>query len=429
MDFLRSPASAAPTSVAHVPFRTVLASVVGLWVCYFLLTTLRWDIQEVGFTAEMLWRRAAATLAGVMITLGLWVMLRLFDGRPLWTKIAAALLLSAPAAVLIAQANQLAFADMADRYIEKLVEQQGYNARRSESGEILIEVPGIVLDGVAGDQPNGQTEGGAGVQSGSRTSSITFNTSSLQGSSWQQLTEVAFGRYFMMLAWCALYLALVTGEKARAAERREGEFRRAAKAAELRSLRYQVNPHFLFNTLNSLSALVLTGKNQAAERMIQTISTFYRRSLADDPTADVPLREEFAVQKLYLDIEEVRFPHRLRAEYQLPAELESFRVPGMILQPLVENSVKHAVAMSSQQVIITLSAREEYDRLVVTVSDNGPAAHEGGSGHAGHGIGLANVRERLEARFGDAASVVCGPTEDGYATILRLPIIDQKEEG
>ena len=135
---------------------------------------------------------------------------------------------------------------------------------------------------------------------------------------WQNLEEVAFGRYFMSLAWCALYLALLTGEKARAAERREGTFRRAAKAAELRSLRYQVNPHFLFNTLNSLSALVLTGKTAAAERMIQTISTFYRRSLADDPTSDVPLREEFALQKLYLDIETVRFPDRLKAEYDLP---------------------------------------------------------------------------------------------------------------
>jgi LytS/YehU family sensor histidine kinase len=114
----------------------------------------------------------------------------------------------------------------------------------------------------------------------------------------------------------------------RAAERREGTYRRAAKAAELRSLRYQVNPHFLFNTLNSLSALVLTGKTQAAERMIQTISTFYRRSLADDPTADVPLREEFALQKLYLDIEAVRFPHRLRAVYKLPPELEDAKVPG-----------------------------------------------------------------------------------------------------
>jgi LytS/YehU family sensor histidine kinase len=245
-------------------------------------------------------------------------------------------------------------------------------------------------------------------------------------SAWQEITEVAFGRYFMMLAWCALYLALLTGEKARAAERREGDYRRAAKAAELRSLRYQVNPHFLFNTLNSLSALVLTGKTQAAERMIQSLSTFYRRSLAEDPTADVPLREEFGLQRLYLDIEAVRFPHRLRTVYQLPRELEDATVPGMILQPLVENSVKHAIAPTSGQVTITLAAVEEYGRLVITVSDNGTGAAPAGE-QIGHSIGLANVRERLEARFGAEATIVSGPSPDGYSTQLRMPIVRQAE--
>jgi LytS/YehU family sensor histidine kinase len=195
----------------------------------------------------------------------------------------------------------------------------------------------------------------------------------------------------------------------------------------LRSLRYQVNPHFLFNTLNSLSALVLTGKTQAAEKMIQQISTFYRRSLADDPTADVPLREEFALQKLYLDIEAVRFPHRLRACYKLPPELEDAKVPGMILQPLVENSVKHAVAPTSGQVTITIAAREEYGRLVVTVSDDGVGAAAGGERRPGFGIGLANVGERLHARFGDEASIVSGPAPGGYSSQLRMPILRQME--
>jgi LytS/YehU family sensor histidine kinase len=231
-----------------------------------------------------------------------------------------------------------------------------------------------------------------------------------------------------MLAWCALYLALLTGEKARAAERREGAYRRAAKAAELRSLRYQVNPHFLFNTLNSLSALVLTGKNEAAERMIHMISTFYRRSLANDPTSDVPLADEIALQKLYLDIEAVRFPLRLVAEYAIPSELADVLVPGMILQPLVENSVKYAVAPSCGQVRITLAAREEYGRLVLSVSDKGaidegsPDARSEPAAHTGFGIGLANVRERLAARFGKEATLVSGPVPGGYATHLRLPI-------
>ena len=133
------------------------------------------------------------------------------------------------------------------------------------------------------------------------------------------------GRYFLLLAWAALYLALVNAEQALAAERRERRVPAAAKAAELRSLRYQINPHFLFNTLNSLSALVMTGQARPAERMIQTLSTFYRRSLAEDPTGDIPLAEEIGCRQLYLEIEAVRFPERLRTRIDVPAELARAR--------------------------------------------------------------------------------------------------------
>ncbi len=382
----------------RVPFRTVLASVAGLWLCYFVLTTLRWELLGLGFSGELLMLRPLACLAGMGVTLLLWLVLRLFDSAPLWAKIAAALVLSIPAAVLLVKSNELVFASMQERVNEQIA----HGEPPFGGGDSWMPDPLTGND----DAPD---EDDVVVR---------------ELSPWQSLVEQVFGRYFMMLAWCALYLALLTGEKARAAERREGAYKRAAKAAELRSLRYQVNPHFLFNTLNSLSALVLTGKTQAAERMIQTISTFYRRSLADDPTADVSLREEFALQKLYLDIEAVRFPQRLRAVYDLPPALEEARVPGMILQPLVENSVKHAVAPTSGRVTITLAAREEYGRLVVVVSNDG--AGQGSDG--GHGIGLANVRERLEARFGAEATIVSGSADNGYSTQLRLPLLRQDGE-
>jgi signal transduction histidine kinase len=383
---------------AYVPPGTVLASIAGLWLCYFVLTTLRSEVLGFGFPLEMMWRRALACLAGIGITAMLWLILRLFDARPLWMKIIAALLVSVPAAVLIVQSNALVFADIEQKAAQNMAAGQG----------------SLSADPLASDPLSGDDDSAAAPD-------VVVQQVPL--SPLQTLMEEAFGRYFMMLAWCALYLALLTGEKARAAEKREGTYKRAAKAAELRSLRYQVNPHFLFNTLNSLSALVLTGKTQAAERMIQTISTFYRRSLADDPTSEVPLREEFALQKLYLDIEAVRFPHRLRAVYNLPAELEDAKVPGMILQPLVENSVKHAVAPTSEQVTITLAAREEYGRLVVTVSDDGPGPAAPGAEKRGYGIGVANVRERLEARFGGEATIVSGPVPGGYSTQLRMPIL------
>ena len=391
---------------ARVPFWTVLASIVGLWLCYFALTTIRSEFLDLPFGDEMLWRRALASFGGILVTIGLWLVLRLFDQRPLWTKIVAALVLSLPVAVTSAHLNQLVMHDLEKRVAAQIAAEKR-ETLSGDGSDVLVDISGLKEEeGADGPRP-------------------------VFAIAWQEITDIVFGRYFMMLAWCALYLALLTGEKARLAERREGDYRRAAKAAELRSLRYQVNPHFLFNTLNSLSALVLTGKTQGAERMIQQLSTFYRRSLADDPTADVPLREEFALQKLYLDIEAVRFPHRLRAVYKLPPEIEDARVPGMILQPLVENSVKHAVAPTSGQVTITLAAREEYGRLVITVSDDGPGAVPTSSGEtrANHSIGLANVRDRLEARFGAEATLATGPAPGGYSTQLRLPIVLQGENG
>lgn len=395
-----------PAPVVRVPLRTVFASILGLWLTYFVLVSLRGALVGLDFSTEILWRRALACVFGGIITLSLWLLLRLFDRCGLWWKIGAALVLAMPGAVAIAHANQFAFAPVEEEAFRNAAEQRGFTVRRSANGDVLVDIPAIGIPSLPDGSP----------------AAATVSADVLQGSYWQQVTEVAFGRYFMLLAWCALYLALLTGEKARAAERREGTFRRAAKAAELRSLRYQVNPHFLFNTLNSLSALVLTGKVDAAEKMIQMIATFYRKSLADDPTTDVPLGEEIALQQLYLDIEGVRFPQRLRAAYAIPTELADVLVPGMILQPLVENSVKHAVATNCSQVTITLSAREEYGRIVVSVEDDGAGDVAQGSARAGLGIGLANVRERLEARFGKAASLVTGPVPGGYATHLRLPI-------
>lgn len=382
---------------ARVPFVTVLVSAVGLWLTYFLLVTARAEILAMDAEGEMIPPRVIATAFGIVITLGLWLILRLFDARPLWLKIAAALTFSMPAAMLCAQTNNWAFSELTAKAKEeemaKFVEEKGIEPGSEEDANLMAEISEQVAK------------------------------NHLYG-----LTDLVFGRYFLLLAWCALYLALLTGEKARQAERREQQFRNAAKAAELRSLRYQVNPHFLFNTLNSLSALVLTGKTQAAERMIQTLSTFYRRSLADDPTSDVTLREEFALQKMYLEIEAVRFPMRLRAEYDLPGDLADAQIPGLILQPLVENSVKHAVAPSHGQVTITLAAREEYGRLVVTVSDNGNGVAANDEVRPGFGIGLSNVRERLEARFGEQASIVSGPSPEGYATHIRLPILCRQEQ-
>ncbi len=388
-------------------FRTVLFSMVVLWTTYFVLTTARSLVMDFGLQFELGWRRLVVTAVGLLLTIVLWLLLRLFDNRALWLKIFAAIALALPVAVAIGQVNYLVFKDMSSAMEQAYAQKNNINLRRDESGNLLIEVP-VRADDTAGPSAGGETR------------SVIIEPAETYSDFWQKLLDVALGRYFLLLAWASTYFALLAGVQARASQRREEQFRSAAKAAELRSLRYQVNPHFLFNTLNSLSALVMTGRADRAEKMIQTISRFYRHSLANEPTSDVALMDEFDLQKLYLDIETVRFPTRLVTVFDLPPDLEDARVPGMILQPLVENSVKYAVSPVSRPVTVTLAAREEFDRLVITVGDDGPGVPQGTT--HGFGIGLANVRDRLEARFGPDIGFSSAPVPGGYCTEIRIPL-------
>ncbi|MFN4095497.1 MAG: sensor histidine kinase, partial [Sphingomonas sp.] len=182
---------------------------------------------------------------------------------------------------------------------------------------------------------------------------------------------------------------------------------------------YQVNPHFLFNTLNSISSLVMSGRREDAETMILNLSTFFRTSLAAEPTEDVPLADEIALQRLYLEIEAIRFPQRLRSAFDIAPEAERACVPGLLLQPLVENAIKHGVAPARRPVEVLVRARVEGATLVIAVIDDG----EGVQGSKGTCVGLRNVRDRLTVRFGDAASLEAGPRpEGGFAVTIRIPV-------
>ncbi|HZG45819.1 MAG TPA: histidine kinase [Allosphingosinicella sp.] len=230
--------------------------------------------------------------------------------------------------------------------------------------------------------------------------------------------------FFFFASWAGLYVALGYARRLSDADRRAAVLVRQAQEAQLRALRYQINPHFLFNTLNSLSSLVLAEKNDTAERMLMNLSCFFRTTLAADPTADVPLSEEIRLQRLYLEIEQVRFPERLRVEVDVPEELLGQRVPMLILQPLVENSVKYGVARANRPVTVTISAYEEAGRLHLKVRDNGDTcqvrAEEEGAESTG--VGLRNVCERLASRFGDTAGCIHGPNPDGgYSAHIYFP--------
>lgn len=405
----------APDARATVPTRLVIASVVALWLFFFLLTTVRALIQDFSFQDEMLWRRAVVMSVGAAMTLILWLILRLFDEKPLWSKILVALLVAAPASIPIAQANQWIFHDIQQREEVRQAHEQGFVLHRDGTGNLLVDIPVDKLGNLPPDSVI--TPPGAAA-------TVLLQPAPTITDRWREIVDIALARYFVILAWASFYFAMLAGAQARESQRREERFRTAAKAAELRSLRYQVNPHFLFNALNSLSALVMTGRPDKAERMIQSLSRFYRQSLAEDTSSDVELADEFDLQRQYLEIEKVRFPDRLKTSYHLPEALGVYRIPGMILQPLVENSVKYGVSASAAAVTIRLEAREEYGRLVITVADDAPAKPKGKATVDGFGIGLANVRDRLAARFGDEASIASGPTDGGgYETQLRIPVV------
>ena len=232
---------------------------------------------------------------------------------------------------------------------------------------------------------------------------------------------------FFFLAWGAFYLANQAQAEALGAQRRLADAESAAQAAQVRALRYQVNPHFLFNTLNSLSSLVMTGRTDRAETMLLALSTFFRTSLSLDPSADVTLAEEIDLQRLYLDIEKARFPDRLHVEIDVPRELEQARMPALLLQPIVENAIKYGVSKSRKAVVIRIDARHlDNHRMVVEISNR---LKHGGKGdlpaatHEGTGLGLTNVCQRLDARFGSRASCRFGPMHaGGYKVSLTMPV-------
>jgi len=239
--------------------------------------------------------------------------------------------------------------------------------------------------------------------------------------------DIAVTWLFFFIGWSAFYVANQAQAEAMGAQRRLAIAESAAQAAQVRALRYQVNPHFLFNTLNSLSSLVMTGRSDRAETMLLALSTFFRTSLSLDPSADVSLAEEIDLQRLYLDIEMARFPDRLTVEIEVPPELEQARLPALLLQPIVENAIKYGVSKSRKAVLIRIEAQHLDDhRMLLEISNrlkHGGKEDLPAATHEGTGLGLANVCQRLEARWGTRASCRFGPmTGGGYKVSLTMPV-------
>lgn len=239
---------------------------------------------------------------------------------------------------------------------------------------------------------------------------------------------------FLVGAWMfallgALYLMMIAVRLTREGERQLADARAQALAAEaqasaarLAALRYQLNPHFLFNTLNAVSSSVITGRNDEAESMLARLAEFLRLTLAADPEAMIPLEDELAALQAYLEIESVRFRDRLGLEFSCPNDLRGALVPSFILQPLIENAVKHGVAPTSRPVTIRLEASRDGDDLVVIVEDDGEPAPSARPPNGGMGVGLTNVRQRLEVLYGARGVLQAAPRERGFLVLVRIPL-------
>jgi sensor histidine kinase YesM len=239
------------------------------------------------------------------------------------------------------------------------------------------------------------------------------------------LLKVTAGNLLIYLWLFALYVTALglmgTTRTVEERERQLAEARADAHQAQLAALRFQLNPHFLFNTLNAISSLIVTRRNEEAETMMQKLSEFLRASLGSDPCGVISLDDELETVQAYLDIESVRFGERLAVEVICPPALLDAAVPSFLLQPLAENAVKYAVAPARRTVTVRITAAQDGDDLVLTVEDDGDAAERVNT-RAGSGVGLQNVRRRLEVLYGPRGVLEALPRDGGFLAIVRLPL-------
>jgi hypothetical protein len=374
-------------------FPLAVKSILGFWFFYFATVMLRALVIGHGIN-EMLLRRSAGILVGVALTFLVYLALRLVANRASLSRmITVAAVASVPAALLYSAFNFNAFF-----LYEPLVQRQVARgaARQADVRQVVL--------------PGGQT-----MQVNAREL--------LLREAPRTIADGAVTWYFFFGAWASFYVAMSAGNQLRLAERRASDAERAAQSAQLRALRYQVNPHFLFNTLNSLSSLIMTRREEEAEKMILSLSNFFRSTLTIDPAADVPLADEIRFQMLYLDIEKARFPNRLRVDIEIPPALRNARIPALLLQPVIENAIKYGVARAKNVVTLTIRGTEEEGRVKLVIENDAGAVERVEAEH-GTGVGLANVRDRLLARFGDAASCRYGPIEGGgFRVVLTMPVV------
>ncbi|NHK26349.1 hypothetical protein FF098_000335 [Parvularcula flava] len=249
---------------------------------------------------------------------------------------------------------------------------------------------------------------------------------------WQLTLSVTLVNCTLAGVWQLIIVTWVMARKAIDNEHRAAKAENLAQSAQLEMLRYQLNPHFLFNTLNSISSLVVEKRNDDAEDMIMKLSQFLRRSLDTDPTDLITVEAELEAIDRYLSIEQNRFSDRLTVHVSASPDARNLLLPPLILQPLIENTIKHAVSGATDAIHIEISARIVDGYLVLSVADNGPglpdvSLKEGDlkEGALKEGVGLGNIRMRLSLLFGrDSDLTLTTRDEGGTAATITMPRIE-----
>ena len=338
---------------------TLMWMTISLWAVVYAAWTMDWVLQPMDFALERALRRIPVCLVGAGLSLALGPMLRPLSVWSAAVKTLAAAALCAVAALVEAGVSQAAFYVIAPRW------------------------------------------GGASLIDGLASAMLIF---------------------WVYAAWSALYFALaadaaVRGHQAHLA-RVEADLVQARHAALLR----QIEPHFLFNALNTLSGLVMEGDAAGAETVILALSALMRDRLKSEPVAFHSLGEELALQQAYLAVQSARFPGRLKVVDAVPAALHRRQVPAHILQPLIENVFTHGVAHAAAPVTLTLGAEVTGEGMRLSVSDDAPRDTSVAAGGSGLGVGLDNVRDRLSLLYGARGQLQAGPAAPrGWLATVDLP--------
>jgi two-component system LytT family sensor kinase len=238
---------------------------------------------------------------------------------------------------------------------------------------------------------------------------------------WTDYFSGAMSGMYMMTCWVGLYFGFRYYEAVQL--QREAALRATALAqeAQLKMLRYQLNPHFLFNTLNAISTLILDNRNAVANSAVSGLSDFLRYTLDQDPMKKVTVAQEIEVLNLYLDIEKMRFGRRLTIDYQIEPDAREALMPSLLLQPLIENAIKYAVSPREEGGTIRIVAAVRDDTLHLRVSDDGPGIVDRTRIDNGRGVGLKNTRERLHVLYGERGVVSIEDAAPGLTIHVQLP--------